>query len=249
MIKVKHSGPSLAGVAARIAQVPTTLIPYAASGALTRCAQYAAKTAVPAAMRSVFDQPVAYTLNSLRIEPASKDNLRARVAVKDTGARVPQENYLLPEVQGGARRMVGLEVGLAHQGLLGAGQYVVPGRAAVLDSNGNVKASEVRTILRALKNVRAASNSRSGSSGRRIRKGGALKNDLFVGTPRGGNRPGGIWRREGQRLRPLFIFIRKTPAYRQRLDFSGVVQEVVRTRFAAEFAALARAQMNKAASA
>lgn len=213
------------------------LIPYATATALTRCAKQAQTVELPQAIRKAFDNPTSYTLNALRIEPATKDKLSARVMVKtkaDSSGNA-HEAYLQPEVDGGRRGSKGMENALRYAGVLTAGQFVVPGAAAKLDANGNVKGADVRTILRALKNLKAVSATRS-RSGKRLVKGRLLANDLFVGKPKGGNRPDGIWRREGKRLRPLFVFTNAAPAYRPRLDFTGVVQGVARKQFPAEFA-------------
>lgn len=232
MLKINRSG-SIADVIASVRDVPARLVPYAAATALTRTAKYAADTSLPAAMKKAFHSPVAYTLNSLRIEPATAASLSARVMVKNQAAGVAPENFLLPEVEGGGRKHKKMEAALRYAGVLNAGQYALPGKAMSLDAHGNVKGADVRTILKSLKNIRGAA-----STGRR--RGAKLKNDLMVGKPRGGNRPNGIWRREGRalgerRLRPLFVFASQAPSYAPRLDFSGVVAEVAQTRFAKEF--------------
>ena len=241
MINVRHSGASIADVAASMRGVQSYMVPYAAATALTRTAKHAADKAVPDAMRAAFSSPVSYTLKSLRTEPATKDSLSARVMVKNTAdGGVRPENFLAPQVEGGGRKFKGLEAGLRYAGVLRTGQYAMPGEGLSLDAHGNVKGADVRTILTALKSIRAAS-----STGKKLRKGGKLKNDLFVGKPRGGNRPDGIWRREGHRLRPLFVFASKAPAYRQRLDFSGVVQRVALERFRPEFEKALQAMVAK----
>lgn len=243
MLTIRHSGISIDQAIASVQGVPRTLMPYAAATALTRCAKYAQTTALPDAMRKAFDGPTPWTLNSLRVEPASKDKLSARVLVKnDSGAgAVAQEKYLQPEVQGGQRRHKRLENALRYQGVLGTGQFAMPGDGMALDANGNVKGADVRTILAALKNIRGG----VGAKGQRQGRGRKLANDLFAGKPRGGNRPDGIWRREGKRLRPLFVFTTSAPSYRQRLDFDGTVQQVALDRFRAEFEKAAAAQMAK----
>ncbi len=232
MLTIRRSGPTLAEIAADVRSVPVRMVPYAAATALTRCAQYAQRTELPAEMRRVFSSPVAYTLNSLRIEPATKDTLSARVMVKDTGtgSGVAQEKFLQPEVEGGVRGHKRMENAMRYAGVLGTAQYAMPGAGLSLDANGNVKGADVRTILTALKNIRAVSSARW-----KQRKGRKLANDLFVGKPNGGNRPDGIWRREGQRIRALFIFTTDAPDYSRRLDFSGVVQRVALERFRPEF--------------
>ncbi len=220
----------MADVIASVRDVPARIVPYAASTALTRTAQHAAKIELPAEMRSVFGNPVAYTLNSLRIEPATKDTLSARVMVKTSAAGIAPENFLLPQVEGGGRKHKRAEAAMRYAGVLGAGQFAMPGKGLSLDANGNVKGAEVRTILAALKNIRAVSNAEF-----KQRKGRKLENDLFVGKPNGGNRPDGIWRREGKRIRALFVFTNDAPTYGKRLDFTGVVQRVALQRFQPEF--------------
>lgn len=229
MLTINRSG-SIADVIASVRDVPVRVVPYAAATALTRTAKYAADTALPAAMKKAFQNPVSYTLNSLRIEPATATSLSARVLVKNqaTGKSVKPENYLQPEVEGGARKHKKMEVALRYAGVLSTGQYAMPGKGMNLDAHGNVKGADVRSILTALKNMRGKADGRK------------LKNRLMVGTPRGGNRPSGVYRREGYgagygQLRPLFIFTNQAPSYAPRLDFSGVVQKVAQDRFAGEF--------------
>ncbi|MDH1477407.1 hypothetical protein N5F13_23195 [Comamonas thiooxydans] len=237
MLNISRTGQSLADMANQVRGVPARLIPYATATALTRCAKQAQVEDLPQAMRKAFDNPTSYTLNALRIEPATKNKLSARVLVKTkamTTGNAP-ESYLQPEVEGGQRGSKRMENALRYAGLLTAGQFVVPGAATSLDANGNVKGTDIRTILKALKNLKAVSATRS-RSGQRLAKGRQLANQLFVGKPQGGNRPDGIWRREGKRLRPLFVFTNSVPTYRPRLDFSGVVQGVARKQFPAEFA-------------
>lgn len=235
MLKISHSGASIADVIASVQGVPTRIVPYAASTALTRCAKFAADQALPDAMRRVFAGPVPYTLKSLRTEPATKDSLSARVMVKNQAAGVAPENFLQPEVEGGARKHKRMEAALRYAGVLRAGQYAMPGKGIDLDASGNVKGAEVRTILAALKGIRAVSSAQDRKTGKGLRKGRQLANALFVGKPLGGGRPEGIWRREGQRLRPLFIFANQAPRYAKRLDFSGTVQQVALNRFRPEF--------------
>lgn len=236
MLTIRRSGPDLHSIARQVGNVPKSMLPYAASTALTRVAHQAANIELPAEMRKVFDNPVQYTLNSLRTVPARRDNLVARVAVKDRAGRgVPQEKFLLAETQGGARRRKRMENALRYAGVLRDNQYAMPGDGIDLDASGNVKGAEIRTILIAMKKIRAASNAARDRTGVRQRKGRRLANDLFVGRPNGGGRPEGIWRREGKRLRSLFVFTSQAPSYRQRLDFDGTVQRVALDRFRPEF--------------
>lgn len=217
---------------ASLRAIPRYVMPYAAATALTRTAQFAVRTELPNEMRSVFQSPVAYTLNALRMEPATKDFLVARVMVKNQAAGVAPENFLLPQVEGGGRKHKRAEAAMRYAGVLRSNQFALPGAGLSLDAAGNVKGSEVRTILAALKNIR-------GGDG----KGKKLANSLFVGKPIGGDRPDGIWRREGKRLRALFVFTQDAPSYSQRLNFDGVVQRVALQRFRPEFERAAAAML------
>lgn len=248
MINVRHSGASIADVAASMRGVQSYMVPYAAATALTRTAKHAADKAVPDAMRAAFSSPVSYTLKSLRTEPATKDSLSARVMVKNTAdGGVRPENFLAPQVEGGGRKFKGLEAGLRYAGVLRTGQYAMPGEGLSLDAHGNVKGADVRTILTALKSIRAVSATRDRKTGKRLGKGRQLANDLFVGIPRGDvrPRPDGIWRREGHRIRALFVFTSKMRPYSRRLDFSGVVQRVALERFRPEFEKALQAMVAK----
>ena len=96
MLNISRTGQSLADMANQVRGVPARLIPYATATALTRCAKQAQVEYLPQAMRKAFDNPTSYTLNALRIEPATKNKLSARVLVKTkamTSGNAP-ESYL-----------------------------------------------------------------------------------------------------------------------------------------------------------
>lgn len=93
------------------------------------------------AMKSVFDRPVSYTLNSLQVTPATKDNLQATIWFKEP-ARMRQ-HYLVPQVVGGQRKLKGFERGIA----LGE---LVPAKGARLDQYGNVSVGQLLQITSVL---------------------------------------------------------------------------------------------------
>lgn len=243
MLNITSTG-SIAQMIQSVRDVPAHIVPYAASTALTRTAKHAEAKDLPDEMRRVFSSPTPYALKSLFVQPSTAKTLSARVMVKNTAVSgVVPEKFLQPEVDGGGRGAKGLERGLRYAGVLRSGQFAVPGAGMALDAHGNVKGADVRSILIALKNTRAASNAQV--YGQKLRKGRKLANSLFVGKPKGASRPDGIWRREGQRLRPLFIFTSQAPSYGKRLDFSGVVQRVAQDRFRDEFALALDAMLKK----
>lgn len=218
MLTIKATG-SIADVIRDVQGVPARVIPYAASTALTRVAQIAAKTELPAEMRRVFDGPVAYTLNSLFVQPSNKDTLSARVMVKTSAAGIAPERFLQPEVEGGSRGEKRFERALRYAGLLPAGMRAMPGEGLPRDASGNVSGARVRSILAGLK-VRDG----KGRAG------------LFAGVIRGTR---GVWQRTGRGksrgVKPLFIFTSTAPRYRQRLDFTGVAQRTAQANFKPEF--------------
>lgn len=235
MLTIRNTTGSIADVIASMRDVPARLVPYAASTALTRTAQIAAKKDLPDAMRAAFINPTPFTLNSLFVKPATKENLSARVMVKDSTSRgVVPEKFLFPEVAGGSRNEKGFEKALRYAGWLKNGERAIPGGAAKLDAYGNVSGPTIRSLLAMIMNAGARSSTRD-RSGKKLKKGRWLANDIFVGTPNGGNRPAGIWRREGHRIRPLFIFTSKQPLYRARLDFEGIALKCANTNFKIEF--------------
>lgn len=231
MLDVRRTGPRMDDVLRDLRDVPSRVLPYAAATALTQSAKRAQK-AVIAQMGVSFRNPVAYTLNATRIEVATKDKLFARVAVKDqrNGKGTRPESYLLPEVQGGGRSEKGFERALRFAGILQAGERAMPGDGIARDANGNVPASEVRTILRQV--------SRPGTAQKRTQ--GAI----FAGTL-GRKQTRGIWQRDGNRVKPLFVFTHTLPVYRPRLDFQGAAAVAVRENFASDFYAAAQSLRRK----
>ncbi|MBH2008079.1 MAG: hypothetical protein I8H71_00360 [Xanthomonadaceae bacterium] len=246
MFNITNTG-SISQMIREVRDIPARVIPYAASTALTRTAQLAAKDALPGAMRRAFDRPTPYAINSLFVKPATAQTLSARVMVKNTATRgVVPENFLQPGVEGGGRREKGIEKALRYSGLLKTGFRVMPGGAQKLDAFGNVSGASIRSLLSILGQLNGVGAGRKDVVGGRVKnKGSKLKNDLFVGIPSGGNRPDGIWRRERGKLRPLFIFTNKAPKYTARFDFTGVVQGVAEKQFSTIFAAEVEKMISK----
>lgn len=230
MLDVRRSGASLEQIAAEIQGLPTRVIPYAAATALTKAAKRG-QQAVIDAMRVDFNNPVAYTLNATRIEPAFKDRLWARIAVKNQkpGRGVRPESYLLPEVEGGDRQAKGLEVGLRAAGILRSNEFALPGSGVQRDAFGNVSGATVRSILKQV--------ARPGAAQRRSGK-------VFAGEV-GRRQTRGIWQREDRRLKALFIFTTSVPSYTPRLDFEGAARQAVDAHFATDFSAAALSLMQR----
>lgn len=222
-------------VVASMRDIPARVIPYATATALTRVAKEAQRE-VERRMPEVFNEPTRFTLNALRTEPASKDRLVARVAVKDIAAGVPQEKYLEPQVVGGPRREKRFERALRYSGALAPGERATIGQAAPVDRHGNIAVGEIRRILGAL-----GIETKAGKAGKET-KGRRPGQAYFAGAVgRRGAR--GVWQRDGRRVRPVLIFTRQAPQYRKRLAFGEIARQVAEDRFADEFARAARAIM------
>ena len=100
------------------------------------------KQAVYDEMLRVFDRPVRYTLNSLKITPTRNHNMQASVWFKEPDRM--QQHYLVPQVKGGKRKLKGFER------VLGEREYI-PGKFARMTKAGNVSPGQIRQILSVLK--------------------------------------------------------------------------------------------------
>lgn len=249
MLDLKISGPRSAGaqVARSLRDIPDRVLPYAASIAATRTAQHLARTALPNEMRRVFVGPTRWTLNSLRITPATKDRPVARVFVKDdnpnNGTR--PEDYLVPQVEGGPRKEKRFERSMRYAGLLPQGWRAMPGQGAKLDADGNFPRGEMQRILTATRTAfdpyqRKTNSKRSRRNAKNAPYFGITP---FTGVIVGGDRfvlkpsriQPGVYRREGRSIKPVLIFTKTQPQYRKRLDFAGVSERETLQRYPIEF--------------
>lgn len=226
MLTIRNTTGNIAQVIASMRDIPARVVPYAASTALTRTAQIAAKKDLPDAMRRVFDNPTPFTLNSLFVKASTRETLSARVMVKDSASRgVVPEKFLFPEVEGGARNEKGFEKALRYGGWLKGGERAIPSDDMPRDAFGNVSGPTIRSILATLEKP-------GGGGGRGKRTKGKYGTGLFAGQI---GKTRGIWRREGRAIKPLFIFTSKQPLYRARLDFDGIALQAANTHFKTEF--------------
>jgi hypothetical protein len=207
---------------------------FATAVALTRTGQDV-KAALRDEMSRVFDKPTPWTLNSMMLRPATKEVLRAKVWVKD----VALAKWLLPEISGGSRSLKGFEKALISRGLMPSGCYAVPGAGAQLDSNGNMSPGQIMKLLSALGAAEIVSGfSANRTAASKKRRGAQLDQYFSIRTTRGRLRPG-IYQRfastRGSSIKPVLIFVPRV-AYRARLDFYGVTQQVASERFPAHLA-------------
>lgn len=209
--------------------------------ALTRTAS-AIRQDIRREMPRVLDRPTPWTLNSLFVKPATASALVASVDFKDDRASsnggTPATYYLLPNVEGGARRLKRLEVALQAVGALPSGYFAVPAAGAKLDAYGNVSRGQIVQILSQLRIQLLAGSNRNMSWDARSqiaaqrRAGGRF----FVVAPGARAMQPGVYQREfiGRTVTPVFVFVRRAN-YRRRFDFYGMAQDFARVRLPQEF--------------
>lgn len=210
-------------------------LPFAAALALTRTAQEVQK-GVRQEMADVFDRPTRWTLDSLRVQPATKQSLLAVVSLKDAPGASGRaaSKWLKPEIYGGSRNDTATEAALQASGLLPSGTYVVPGAAMPLNQHGNLRRQD---IAKALRGVRGGGTSRAGSP----------IGSYFVLQDK--REAIGIAQRTGRKrgqIRVVMAFV-KRPVYSRRFRFSEVAERIAEHQLPIQFElALARALATRA---
>lgn len=211
----------------KLAALGSRQVPFIVAKALTKTAQLA-QVSIKDAMPHVFDRPTQYTINSTYLKPATKTDLEALIKLKDQGKGLTANKWLYAEVEGGTRRLKKSEKSLNVKGYLKSNEQVVPGSAAPLDANGNVKGSQMRKILSSLPANTGGTDSKASRKRAKNRKA-----EYFVSTD--GRLPRGVYARTkfgfGSSIKPVLIFT-KPGNYKKRLPFHDIVTKVVHRNFA-----------------
>lgn len=239
MVKVEFTG--LRDRLLTLNRLEREQLPFAAALALTRTAQ-AASAGLRAEMQRVFDRPTRATLNSLFIEPATKEKMVARVWINDGKGRSrwgearAAIRWLEPQVYGGPRGMKGVEKMLQRRGVLGAGQFVVPGEAAPLDQHGNIKRGQLNRILSGARlfTEEGYTANRTDSAQSRRKRG-----DRYFVIRKGREALGIAERKQygkGSRnsIRMVLVFARQ-PTYARRFDFHAAGDRIASEELPIEF--------------
>lgn len=205
-----------------------------------------ARDALRTEMTRVLDRPTAYTLNGVRVWPATKAKLVAHVGLRETYT----EHYLRPQVEGGRRRLKGLEVRLQKIGVMFPDEMAMPAKGARLDAYGNVSRGQIVQILSQLGSAKFDGDNSTATNSKRSRAKRA-REAYFASRPgrefgrrrkdgQGNDKsqhlPAGIWMRRsfgpwGTAVKPIFIFVRKLPDYQKRFAFYDVAQDTTRKTF------------------
>lgn len=197
-------------------------LPFATALALTRVAQRTRED-LQAEMRSSFDRPTPFTLNSVAVQPATRAKPESSVFFKEWAPKgVPAGRYLRPQIDGGPRGDKGFERKLRRAGLLPSGLYLVPARGAELDGSGNVSKGMIVKMLSALSVL-----SNAGSAGNRkgVSRGRRRAQNYFVVRPgnRSGMRPG-IYKQVGGAPPTMVFAMVAQPTYKKRFRFFEVAR-------------------------
>jgi hypothetical protein len=189
-------------------------IPFGVAQALTRTAASLARDELPAQMRTRLSQggpPTAFTLRAFQYQRAEKASLVAVVY-----AARAQDRYLNVLTTGGTRGLKRFErkySSLAQE----LKQALVPTGRLKKNASGNVSLATIRRIGETVAKDK---------SGR-----------YFIGKPRGGNRPIGVYERVSRgkvrRLIPLFVEAGR-PRYTRLLPLKAITEQHVATVFQGE---------------
>lgn len=262
MIRIEMKG--LQDVLKNLERTRVDQIPFATAKALNDTAKMVRERTVET-MRSVFDRPTPFTLNSFQIRPATKTNLTARVEFKHE-----RLSYMRTQVEGGTRRPKRSESALQKKGIMRAGQYWVPGQGARLNQYGNISGGQIVQLLSVLQAAEMSSGysanmtTRSAKTNRKPRdyfavtkkRGGLVpgiyervqtgagfgaktKKSMPFGTYQKGRTKGkvsSVIRARG--AKPILIFVGKA-GYQKRLPFYELSRKVVDQNFRNIFQAAA----------
>jgi hypothetical protein len=209
-----------------------------------------------AQMRSKFDRPTPFVMKGLRVKPAEKTEfpMEARVFVKDFP--ISGHNSFSDQYQSGLANIIGhqfgggrrqrklLEARLQQRGLITASEYLVPGKAAKLDSYGNISRGQLQQILSQLY-IRQSGYDNLPTGSKRSKRNVKRAGEIFWSTGikgyatnqgHNGTLSKGVWLRTngGRSLKPLMIVV-KRPNYKQRIDMQSIADEVMAKDFPALF--------------
>jgi len=192
-------------------------LPFATSVAINNTA-FDVRKSLNSGTRGAFKSPVKFTQSAFLVQKSKKRQLFAIVFAQDKAGK-DRARYLRFGIQGGQRPQKGMEVfferGIPNDGTIPSGAFFVPTGLVKTNAAGNVTRATLKRISKGMN-----SSPRGG---------------FFIGTPRGGNRSPGIYRRSRGKLQPYFIATINRPDYRPRFDIQSIGAKVVERRFSIYF--------------
>jgi hypothetical protein len=226
-------------------------VPYATAKALTKTAQDIKAEELREVQRTI-DRPTPYAINSLRVDPATKNKLEATVRFKDksdAGKGNPAANFMLPQAEGGKRNIKRFESALQRIGVLPQGMYIVPGEACPLDAYGNIPGSFIVQILSYFRafgeqGYRAnITDKRKAALAKGSKRKRTMGYEYFVSYGKGTwsgrqHLPAGIYKRvafaRGNAIKPIMMFV-KEPTYQKRFPFYEIAQKTTKKNIVSNF--------------
>lgn len=186
-------------------------LPFATKNAVNDVA-FDARVALNSATKGAFHMPVKFTQSAFFTQKAKdKRNVIAIVFAKDEEDR-DRARYLRFGIAGGTRPPKGFEVYLRNNALNAGGPYFMPTSLVKTNPSGNITTATLKKITA-----------------------GIDKGQFFAGTPRGGNRPPGIYRRSREQLHPYFIATTDRPDYTGRFNIEQIGTKVIQRKFGKHF--------------
>jgi hypothetical protein len=191
----------------------TKQLPFAISQALNSTA-FDTRAALNGATRQYFDRPNRFTQTAFLAGKSTKRTLEATVYANDQQGR-DRARYLRFGIAGGTRPQKGFERkflgSIVGTRTIPAGAQLQPTSLVKRDASGGVSLATIKRIQKGLS--------------------GKARGGFFVGTPRGGDRPPGIYRRSREQLFPYFIATDQRARYQARFPMAEIGQKVVQRRF------------------
>ncbi len=219
-------------------------VPFAASLAINRTAQRVREETL-VEMSAQFDRPTPLVMKSLFITPATKARLQAAVYLKDReiGGKNSRSmaEILGHQFAGGTRLRKRMEDAFVSAGLIGLGEYLVPGPDAKLDQYGNLSRGQTQQIYAALRLFRDPYQNATQS--KRSLRNAKAAGRMFWSDGKGANKVRrGLWATDARGYPRLLMLAIPTPVYRRRIDMDRISSQVV----AREFDGLFDAALQKA---
>jgi hypothetical protein len=210
-------------------------LPFALALAATRTAQKVRTTLLEQMGRSL-DQPTPTTLRSLTIKNANKVTKEARVWFIDSFSHgIPADKYLRPQVFGGNRAPKRMEVALRARGILRGDQWAIPSKD-ILNQYGNLPGALAMRILSGLGAAETSAGVKANATGSRRSKKKGNARRYFVARIKNIE---GIWEVKnsafGRGIRPVVLFVKKTPSYQPRFEFFEIAQQTVDKNYLDQF--------------
>jgi len=199
------------GLLQRRSEAVAKQLPFATSVALNNTA-FDARKAINGATRGFFDRPTKFTQSAFLVQKSKKKDLTAFVYANNKQGK-SRSRYLRYSIQGGQRRQKGFEryfLGAPNDGTIPPGATFVPTGNVKLTSSGNVSIPTLKRITKGLE--------------------GSARGGFFIGTPRGGDRPPGIYRRSRERLFAYFL-AKPAPSYSRTFPIQDVGSKVIERKF------------------